>query len=107
MLDKPPNLDDFVHVEQEGDQKLHISHLHHYVSAYELCDATVATLRESLVEGLKKARETSERVIVDQDGEMFFVCNPSGTFTLCVPWKTYKPLPLDDFERELKKVQSV
>ena len=90
--------DGFEHVRQEGDEKLHFSHLHRYVSAYETSDSMVQQLAVDLIAALKVARDTCTRQIVDQDGEMFFVCNPNGTFSLCLEWKKFKTLPLDEME---------
>lgn len=81
----------FTHVKRiENEKKLHISHLYHYVSAYEYSeedlDYLVSQLEDALVEAKTKRRE----VIVDRDGEMFFVVYPSGNMSLCLRWKEYE-----------------
>ena len=83
----------FTHVktnEDAVDKQLHLSHLHAYVSAYQTTDATVKELADALVEGLAEAKRETRQVIVDQDGEHFFVCYPSGAFDLCIRWKSYR-----------------
>lgn len=73
----------------EDENKLHFSHLHGYVSAYEPTPNMVRELKEYLLEALAKAARTKRPRIVDQDGEMFFVAYPNGTFSLCLRWKSY------------------
>jgi len=83
----------FTHVtrdETEGRNQLHISHLHHYVSAYETNKETIDELVEDIETALAEAKETGEFRVVDQDGEMCFHVYPSGNFTLMIPWKRFK-----------------
>jgi len=87
----------FIHVSRaEGEEKLHISHLHHYVSAYESSKEMVGQLRDDLNDALKLAARLRQPQIVDQDGEMFFICYPNGDLSLCLRWKTYTALTDDD-----------
>jgi len=86
----------FTHLSRsEGEERLHISHLHHYVSAYVTSKERVDDLVEALVWGLKQAKDTTTAVIVDQDGEMFFVVYPAGQISLCLRWKSYHIIPGD------------
>lgn len=83
----------FTHVtrdEMEGQNRLHISRLHHYVSAYETNKEMVNDLVEDIEAALEKAKETHESIIVDQDGVMCFHVYPSGTIALMLPWKRFK-----------------
>jgi len=81
----------FTHVERdEGEESLHISHLHHYVSAYVTDKERVGALVTDLESAMRVAKATIEPQIVDQDGEMFFVVYPSGKISLCLRWKNYK-----------------
>lgn len=81
----------FTHVTRdEGEESLHVSNLHQYVSAYRTSKETVDDLVSDLCVALDTAKITRERQIVDQDGEMFFVVYPAGTISLCLRWKTYK-----------------
>jgi hypothetical protein len=85
----------------EGENILHISHLFRYVSAYHYSEEMAKNLLEDLHEAIRKAKETKEGVIVDQDGEMFFLVSPAGNIQLCLRWKTYR-FPNDkdpEFER--------
>lgn len=87
----------FTHVSrEEGEEKLHISYLHKYVSAYFETNEEVDELRELIEEALVKAKETSETQIVDQDGEMCFHVHPAGNLTLMIPWKHYKIIRGED-----------
>lgn len=82
----------FTHVtrdEVEGKNLLHISRLHHYVSAYHPEKGMVNGLVESIEKALIKAKETGIPVIVDQDGEMCFHVSPIGSITLMIPWKRF------------------
>ena len=84
-------LSDHVKTPSENiDNALHISHLMQYVSAYEPVPERMADLKVSLGEALQRAKATCTGQIVDQDGEMFFVVNPSGTFDLCLRWKHFQ-----------------
>lgn len=69
---------------------VHISHLHHYVSAYHLKKETVDDLAKDIEQALKQVEETHEPVIVDQDGEMCFHVGRGGSITLMIPWKRFK-----------------
>jgi len=83
----------FTHVtrdEMEGQNKLHISHLHHYISAYETNEKMVNDLVEDIEEALEEAKKNTETIMVNQDGEMCFNVHPSGTIVLMIPWKRYK-----------------
>jgi hypothetical protein len=72
------------------DKKLHFSHLFEYVSAYEFSEEMLNQLESDLISGLAKAKRETIPVMVDQDGEHFFICNPSGSFDLCIRWKSYR-----------------
>lgn len=74
----------------EREEKLHISHLHHYVSAYETNAGAVTVLVTSIEEAIEKAKRTKEIQVVDQEGECCFHVYPSGNITLMLPWKKYK-----------------
>jgi hypothetical protein len=79
-----------MHLAQQGSKRLHIGHLHQYVSAYETTPETIAQLVESLEEALKESQRDCKEIIVDQDGhDHFFVVSPSGTISLCVRWKEF------------------
>lgn len=81
----------FNHVRrEEGEECLHISHLHKYVSAYECCPETIDRLVTSIEEALKEASQDCKVVIVDQDGEMCFHVYPSGQISLMLRWKSYQ-----------------
>lgn len=81
----------FTHVSrEEGEESLHISHLHHYVSAYVTDKERVESLVSDLESAIKVSKATTECQMVDQDGEMFFVVYPSGLISLCLRWKNYK-----------------
>jgi len=81
----------FTHVTRdEGEERYHISHLHHYVSAYEYTKETLKDLVDDLERALEEAKKKTETIIVDQDGEMFFCVYPSGLISLCFRWKNYK-----------------
>jgi len=81
----------FTHVRrEEGEQCLHISHLHHYVSAYECSAEMVADLVDALEQAIGRAKRTLVPQVVDQDGEMFFLVGPLGRIDLCLRWKTYE-----------------
>ncbi len=74
----------------EGEKKLHISHLHKYVSAYFDTKEGVESLVEDIEEALERAMVTGQAQIVDQDGEMCFHVYSTGMLTLMVPWKRYR-----------------
>ena len=96
----------FNHVESNDDRidkKLHFSHLFQYVSAYELTPEGLEDLKLSLLAGLKEAKRTCTRQIVDQDGEHFFVCNPSGSFDLCISWKSYRIIDVPEECEEIEQ----
>lgn len=81
----------FTHVSRdEGEEKLHISHLYEYVSAYCIGTGDLDLLVELIEEALVKAKETMQAQIVDRDGEMCLHVYPSGNLTLMIPWKCYK-----------------
>lgn len=84
---------------EENENRLHLSHLFQYVSAYENCPERLQDLRDAITDGLKQAKLMTTPQIVDQDGEMFFVCHPAGTISLCLRWKNYEIAPRDDFEK--------
>lgn len=86
---------------EENENRLHLSHLFQYVSAYENCPERMQDLRDAITEGLKQAKLTTTPQIVDQDGEMFFVCNPAGTVSLCLRWKNYEIAPREEIEKLL------
>jgi hypothetical protein len=81
------------------ENKLHFSHLFGYVSAYHLTDEMCEELWQDLLTGLVKAKNSHEPVIVDQCGEHFFLCNPSGSFDLCIRWKSYRIVEPISFAR--------
>lgn len=81
----------FTHVRRcEDEKKLHISHLYHYVSAYQYTKEDCDDLVEQLEQALRKAKAKTEVVLVDKDGEMFFAVYPSGNISLCLRWKEYE-----------------
>lgn len=81
----------FTHVKRTEDEKrLHISHLYHYVSAYERCRQEIDLLVEMLEGALVEAKEKRIAVEVNRDGEMFFMVYPSGQISLCLRWKDYE-----------------
>ena len=80
----------FTHIKQTGPEKLHISRLYQYISAYEMDSEEVEYLVELIEKGLHKAHRDTETVIVDRNGEMCFHCHPSGTITLMIPWKEFE-----------------
>ena len=81
----------FTHVSrEEGEALLHISHLHHYVSAYHTSKEDVDLLVSMIEEALVEAEASRESVIVNRDGEMCFHAHPNGSLTLMVPWKHYR-----------------
>ena len=72
-----------MYLKQKPEHKVHISHLHHFVSAYETNEENVKWLEDMIKEALKVAREKTESQIVDQDClEHIFVCYPFGTVSL-------------------------
>ena len=75
---------------EEHEAKMHFSHLHQYVSAYEPSPEGLEDLRQAILQGLAEAKRDTRPVIVDQDGEMFIVCNPAGSISLCLRWKNYE-----------------
>ena len=96
-------LKDFTHLHREEHENcMHFSHLFQYVSAYEATKDQVEDLRLAIIEGLSKARKETTPVIVDQDGEMFIICNPSGSLSLCLRWKNY-----DLYDEEIHKFNSL
>ena len=74
----------------KDESRLHISHIHHYVSAYHTTEETVKQLAESIEWAISKAKETLEPQIVDQDGEMCLIIHPSGSIKVMIPWKSYE-----------------
>jgi len=81
----------FTHVSRdEGEEKLHISYLYHYVSAHHRNIGDVEFLIGQIEKALVKAKETKQVQMVDRDGEMCFHVYPSGKLTLMIPWKSYK-----------------
>jgi len=64
------------------EQIIHISHLHHLVSAYATSNETVAELVESIESAVVTAREEGKGQIVDQDClENIIVVHPRGSLT--------------------------
>ncbi len=81
----------FTHVSRnEGEKKLHISHIYKYVSAYCESEEEVRLLVEQIEEALMSVKDTHQAQIVDCDGEMCLHVYPTGTLTLMVPWKRYR-----------------
>jgi len=81
----------FSHVKTtELDNNLHISHLYGYVSAYEYSKEECEELVEQIEQALIEANKTYRGIIVDRDGEMFFVVYPNGMISLCLRWKNYE-----------------
>lgn len=78
-----------MHLSQDGDTRIHLSHLYEYVSAYDLHPDGVKELEERLRDALVKAAATTEVQIVHMDGEMCFHVTPSGYIILMIPWKKY------------------
>lgn len=75
------------------ERRLHVSHLLGYVSAYEPSEAQVDLLVESICQAQAIATLSHQPQYVDQDGEMFLMVNPNGTFDLCLRWKHYEFVP--------------
>ena len=81
----------FTHVSRdEGQEKLHFSHLYRYVSAYEYSKEMLDDLIEQIEEALIQAKKNTEILIVDHDGECCFNVYPNGKIQLMIPWKRYK-----------------
>lgn len=74
------------------EEKIHISHLYQYVSAYVNSEEEWKDLANMLEEALKVAKATVEVQIVDKDGECCFHVTPAGYIILMLPWKTYRIL---------------
>lgn len=80
----------FTHLKRdELEVRLHISHLFHYVSAYEYNEENLDWLVSSLESALEKSKSTMKSELVDLDGEFCFRVTPAGYITLMIPWKTY------------------
>ncbi len=75
---------------EEGEEKLHISHLYNYVSAYEYSMEELEDLTQMIINALKEAKETKQVQIVDKNGECCFHITPAGYIILMRPWKRYK-----------------
>jgi hypothetical protein len=84
-------IEHFTHVKREEHQeKLHISHLYDYVSAYVHSSEELEDLIQMIVSALKEAKETKQVQIVDKDGECCFHVTPNEYIILMLPWKRYK-----------------
>lgn len=81
-----------MHLKQLGSRALHISHIHGHVSAHYTTPESVAELEKSIEEALKIASDTLVPQMIDQDGEMFIVCHPAGTISLCLRWQEFEIL---------------
>lgn len=84
---------------EEHEPRMHFSHLHQYVSAYEPSPERLEDLRQAILQGLVEAKRDTRPVIVDQDGEMFIVCYPAGSISLCLRWKSYELAERDELEK--------
>lgn len=72
-----------MHLKLASEPLTHISHFHHFVSAYETNKEMVDKLIEMIDDALKTAKGSLEPVIVEQDClEHIFVVYPSGTIGL-------------------------
>jgi len=79
-----------MHLRREhNENKIHISHLHRYISAYVTSPETVHDLVSDITFALNAAKNSGEVQIVDQDGECCFHVSPFGYITLMLPWKQY------------------
>jgi Uri superfamily endonuclease len=71
-------------------ERLHISHLHRYVSAYAATPVMLARLEESIVEAFIKVRERGHGFeIVDQDGEGCLMICHGGQIRLLLPYREF------------------
>lgn len=64
-------------------ERCHLSHYFHLVSAYELCQERLDDLIRDIEEAQKKAKETYESIVVEQDClEHIMLVHPSGRVSL-------------------------
>lgn len=86
-----------MHLRETGSNCIHISHFHHFVSAYETNEETVADLEEAIREAVVCAKAIGEGVIVDQDcGDHVFIVHPRGSISLMAERKSFEILPEEE-----------
>lgn len=74
----------------DSNQRVHISHLWRYISAYEYTRGRlVVVLLPRLEEALVEAKESLKTQIVHDDGECCLHIYPNGSVALMLPWKRY------------------
>jgi hypothetical protein len=67
----------------QESSRCHISHYFNLVSAYELCPERLDDLIKDIEEAQKKAKETYESIVVEQDcHEHILLVHPSGRVSL-------------------------
>lgn len=72
-----------MHLKLVPGNKTHLSHFHPLVSAYETNDETIKDLEQSISDAIRKAKENTQPIIVDQDSiEHIFIVWPSGKISL-------------------------
>jgi len=78
-----------IHAKLDCGNRIHISHLYHYVSAYCISPEETQTLCDMLEVAINEAKTTKQIQIVDRDGEFCFHVTPAGYIILMIPWKTF------------------
>ena len=82
----------FTHVLQTevgGLNKLHLSHLYEFVSAYCISKEEVELLASMLEDAMDEAQLTRKVQVVDRDGRFCFHVTPARYIILMIPWKTF------------------
>ena len=74
----------------EHEGKIHLSHFHQYVSAWEPSEERQKDLSDALERALVKAKKKTRTQIVDLDGECCFHVTPMGYIILMLPWRMYR-----------------